>query len=697
MSVASITRALALEDPEERRRATASLRDVAPDDGIGLVVRALGDEDWRVRKEAVAVAIAHAPAPIVLRALVGALSPSDNVGLRNAAVEAIAAFGPDAVDALAASLAELDADGRKLAAEALSRTGVLQALFVLKGLIRDTDPNVRVAAVEAVATLGTSDPKTASTILEGCLDANDPFLRLAALDGLRGLGVVMTWDRLARMRSDPVLEPAVLAAAGRTADERAARALVDALVHARGGTLFVILKSLVELARSGNDKALALRTAAQRLPGSVAERVFALASQPEDGEDRLTALLACGALGVEGTAGLAIQALDDELLEGAAEEALDWLGAPAVPALIARAREAEGAPRAICLEIAARLADASSTARVREEIHAGLSDAAPEVVRAALGAEAIVGDATSLADVAACLVREGSGPLKRAAESSLAVLAARFPEAGRELAARAGVAEAHVVAVVVRVVGAPVRGSLAADVEFLSSALSSAGPQVRRASLQALAEVGGELAVEPIAFAVTDEEPDVRFSAVRALGRVRGSDGTPLGMSHLVGLVERTVEPELVAQALISLGETSDPRALPILRPFMRSGDPTAAVAAIEALGAFPEARRVEALIEGLSHSASEVVKAALLSLGESSDPRVLLHLGACLDHEAWDVRRLVADLLARYGAPAAGPLRARLAVEEDPLVREAIGRALERVAGVRKSTPPTRGSYWPR
>jgi HEAT repeat protein len=697
MSVASITKALALPDPEERRRATASLRDVSPDDGIGLVIRALGDEDWRVRKEAVAVAIAHAPAPIVLRALVSTLGPSDNVGLRNAAVEAIAAFGADAVDALAASLAELDADGRKLAAEALSRTGIAQALFVLQGLLRDADPNVRVAAVEAVAALGKSDPKGASALLEGCLDSDDAFLRLAALDGLRALGVVMPWDRLSRLRSDPVLEPAVLAAAGQTADERAARALVEALAHARGGTLTVILKSLVELARSGQDRALALRSAARHLDPGVGSRIFALASQPEDGEDRLTALLACGALGVQGSAELAIRALDDELLEGAAEETIDWLGAPAVPALIARARGAESSTRAICLEIAARLADADSAPRVREEIHAGLLDPAPEVVRAALGAEAVVGDASALADVAACLLREGAGPLKRAAESSLAVLAARFPEPARELAARAGAAEAHVVAVVLRVVGAPVRKSLSADVEFLSAALSSAAPQVRRASLQALAEVGGELAVEPIAFAVTDEEPDVRLSAVRALGRVRGADGAPLGISHLIGLVERAVEPDLVAQALLSLGETGDPRALPILKPFMRSGDPTAAVAAVEALGAFPEARRVEALIEGLSHAASEVVKAALLSLGESSDPRVLLHLGACLDHEAWDVRRLVADQLARYGGPAAGPLRSRLAVEEDPLVREAIGRALERVLGVRKSTPPTRGSYWPR
>ncbi len=697
MSVATITRALAVDDPEERRRATASLRDVLPEEGIGLVIRALGDDDWRVRKEAIAVAVALAPAPVVLRALVGALGPTENVGLRNAAVEAIAAFGSDAVDALAASLAELDADGRKLAAEALSKTGIVQALFVLKGLLRDGDANVRVAAVEAVAALGASDPKTASSILEACLDSPDAFLRLAALDGLRALGVVMTWDRLSRLRTDPLLEPAVLAAAGHTADERAARALVDALAHARGGTLSVILKSIVELARSGQDKALALQVSSRGIAPIGIARILELASQPEDSEDRLTALLACGALGVAGTAELAIAALDDELLEGAAEEALDWLGPPAVPALIAHSRTAESATRAICLEVAARLADAESAPRVREIIHVALSDPAPEVVRAALGAEAIVGDASALADVAACLLREGAGPLRRAAESSLAVLAARFPEQARELAARAGAADAHVVAVIVRVVGAPVRGSLEADVEFLSSALSSAGPQVRRASLQALAEVGGELAVEPIAFSVTDEEPEVRFSAVRALGRVRGGDGAPLGISHLIGLVERAVEPELVAQALLSLGETSDPRALPILRPFMRSGDPTAAVAAIEALGAFPELRRVEALIEGLSHSAAEVVKAALMSLGESSDPRVLLHLGACLDHEAWDVRRLVADLLARYGGPAAGPLRARLTAEEDPLVREAIGRALERVAGVRKSMPPTRGSYWPR
>src|SRR6185369_5471265 len=114
-------------------------------------------------------------------------------------------------------------------------------------------------------------------------------------------------------------------------------------------------------------------------------------------------------------------------------------------------------------------------------------------------------------------------------------------------------------------------------------------------------------------------------------------------------------------------------------------------------LAAFPEARRIEALLDGLSHPASEVVKAAVRALGESSDGRVLVHLAVSLEHEAWDVRRLAADVLARHGDAAGAPLRARLSVEEDPLVREAIGRALESMVGVHRSPVPTRGSYTPR
>ena len=78
----------------------------------------------------------------------------DNVGLRNAAVEALAGYGSASVDALSVALPALDADGRKLAAEALGRTGQTAALLLLGSMANDPDPNVRAAVVEAVAGVG---------------------------------------------------------------------------------------------------------------------------------------------------------------------------------------------------------------------------------------------------------------------------------------------------------------------------------------------------------------------------------------------------------------------------------------------------------------------------------------------------------------------------------------------------------------
>jgi HEAT repeat protein len=691
--------ALTSDDPEERRRAARALIDVEPVLAAAGLVTLLGDEDWRVRKEAVAVVQGLAPEPNLLAVLVNALGPSDNVGLRNAAVEALGAFGSGAVDAVAVALRGLDADGRKLAAEALARTGQATALPVLRGLLRDPEPNVCVAAVEAIAGLGIDGALEVVPALLGCLDAPDEFTRLAALDGLRALGVHLPWERLQRLKDEKVLEQAVLASIGRTGDARAAAPLVSALPHARGGTLVETLRSVVDLARSGPVSARALKLEATGLDGATRERVIELASSAEGREGRGVALLALGALGVQGAAGQALDALGDELLQGAAEEALDWLGPLAVAPLIERASSAPSSSRAACIEIAARLADDASAAAVRKEALSALSDPAAEVVRAALGALSVVGDESCLEAVAALLSRDAPSAVRRAAETSLAVLGARFADAARDLARRARPAslESQAAAVLIRVVGPPVRGSLEADVDFLAAALTSSSPAVRRAALPALAAVGGALAVEPIALALSDEESEVRLTAVRALGRLRSSEGEALGVPQLIALVERATDDEMHVAALLGLGETSDPRALPILRPLVRSGDPQAAVAAIEALGAFAEARRTEALIDGLSHPASEVVKAAVRALGESNDGRVLAHLAVSLDHEAWDVRRLAADVLGRYGEVAAAPLRARLAVEEDPLVREAIGRALESMVGAHRSPLPTRGSYLPR
>ena len=700
----------ASEDPESRRRAVEFLRDSLRDphaEELGLegaaptryLLHALGDGDWRVRKQAIEVARSLAPSPELLTGLVLALEPGDNVGLRNAAVEALGAFAEFAVQALSERAPTLDADGKKLAAEALARTQLPSALEVLRPLLLDADPNVRAAALDAIATVGGSAVPEAFEILAGFLKRprEEPFVRLSALDGINRLGSLLPWATIESVLQDPVLERSAFAAAGRSAHPEALPALLSALQRARGGGVSVVLSALVEYARTSAQNPLLVR--AEPPPPPVVERLLELAAaKNEDLAARKAALIVSGALGIERIAPIAAEALSDVRLLSEADEALGLLGPKAVPALLGRAAKADPDTRAACIELVTNLADASAAPMAVAQILGWMAAGPPVVVRAGLGAITQLGDDGCFATVSAWLANEET---QSAAETALAALAQRYPDAARARArhAKAEGAEAHAAAVIQTVLAAPVRESVADDVAYLSLLLSNSDRAVRRAALAGLGNAGSELGAHAAAFALTDEEPDVRHAAVLALSRLRTPDGVLLGLGKLLELVEKSDDEELVAAALGALAEAGDGRVLSVLRPLVRNASPMVAVAAIEALARVPDARRVEALIEGLSHTQSEVVKASMLALGDSIDPRVLAHFGACLDHEAWDVRRLSADMLGRVGGDSAHALlRARFGTEDNPLVQEAIGRALETGSGVRHTPLPHRaGSLRPR
>jgi len=178
---------------------------------------------------------------------------------------------------------------------------------------------------------------------------------------------------------------------------------------------------------------------------------------------------------------------------------------------------------------------------------------------------------------------------------------------------------------------------------------------------------------------------------VRTLGRLKGRDTTSVGVPALLEVVAEGRDSELVLAALRALGESSDPRALAVLGPLVRTSDARVSVTAVEALSRHADVRRISLLFDGLHHTEPEVVKAAMLAIAAEPDPRVVVHLGACLDQPAWDVRRLAADLLGRAPSEASvSLLRARLSVEQDPMVKDALSRALES-SGQRRSRPPRR------
>ena len=702
--------AFASDDPESRRRAVELLRDTLKDprsDEPGpdsdaparYLLRGLGDSDWRVRKQSVEVVRSLAPAPELLAGLLLTLEPGDNVGLRNAAVEALGAFGEPAVLALSEKLSMLDSDGKKLAAEALARTMLPSALDGLRPLLTDHDPNVRAAAIDAISTIGAAAAPDAFDILSAFLRRPDeePFVRLTALDGINQLGSLLPWRAIESMLGDPVLERSAFAAAGRSAHPEALPALLGALETAHGGGVSAVLSALVEFSRASAQNPLLVR--AEPPTPRVALRLLELAAATnEDLALRKAALIVAGALGIERIAPLAAEALSDGRLLAEADESLSLLGSRAVPALLLRAQSADPDTRAACIEIVTGLADASSAALAVTEIRRWMSAGPSVVVRAGLGAITLLGDESCFATVSEWL---GNPEVSSAAETALAALAQRFPESARRLAraAKAEGTEAHAAALIQSVLPTPIRDAVADDVAYLSLLLSNPAKAVRCAALAGLGNAGSELGTHAASFALTDEEPEVRFAAVLALSRLRSPDGVLSGLGKLLELVENSQDEELVAATLGALAEAGDSRVLAVLRPLVRNAPPMVAVAAIEALARVPDARRIDALIEGLSHGEPEVVKASMLALGDTIDPRVLAHLGACLDHDAWDVRRLSADMLGRAGGESANALlRARFASEDNPRVQEALSRALEQGSGIRHTPlPPRAGSLRPR
>ncbi len=695
MTRESLEQALSAQDPEVRRLAVGELAQLGTESTAPLI-RALGDEDWRVRKEATQAIIDMPPSKGLAEAVAKALQPNDNVGLRNAAVEALAALGQTAVEALTEATASLDVDGRKLAADALGQSRHPSAVLLLKNLAVDVDLNVRVAAIEALGHVGSSCTGEFSDILYAALRSPEPIERLSALEAANELGLSLDWRRIRTLLGDPCLQRAIWSAACRMSDVDSAEMLgrvVDECLDSDFPLAVLVLANRI----SRDDQALPV--ARQTLATLRVERRQWL-SQLLNGElveHRQAALLVVAAIGDAESARAVLDVIDDDSLAATAELALSLLGKAASPLLCERA-SATSSPRtqALAIGMLTRVVGSSPDADAYATVASALSSDSPAVLRAAFEFLERNSDDACLERAYQCFER-AARIVEAPAIVALQSMVNRHPNCAARLIVDSTVDGPNTLAAVVTMATLiAIPGyDRTVDTEFLSRALANESPHVRRGALEALVMCGHASSTDMALFALTDEESEVRRAAVRALGRATDVNAT----ERLIHIIRVSDDLDLVVAAIRALGASDNPRALPVLRPVARGGAPAVAVAAVEAIAQLHDPRRIDALIDSLSHSDGEVVKASLQMLARESDLRAGAHLGACLDHEAWDVRRLAADLLGRIGGEVAnGLLRTKLAIETEPLVREALLRALgdvEVTTYVRRNTPGVDPGSW--
>jgi HEAT repeat protein len=191
-------------------------------DYLGRVVSALDDPEAEVRNTALD-ALADLGNPAALVAIVVRLHDSSLLAGRRQA--ALSAFGAQCEDFLL-DLAFADPGRRLDYARALALCGTARSRPVLCDWLADARPDVRAAALEALAHIGLDD--AAARLAVASLDSSQPVERVMAAGALQGVAAPGVAESLARLLDDDAWEVAVRAARSLQSLGEAGRPFLDA-------------------------------------------------------------------------------------------------------------------------------------------------------------------------------------------------------------------------------------------------------------------------------------------------------------------------------------------------------------------------------------------------------------------------------------------------------------------------------------
>jgi HEAT repeat protein len=201
----------------------------------------------------------------------------------------------------------------------------------------------------------------------------------------------------------------------------------------------------------------------------------------------------------------------------------------------------------------------------------------------------------------------------------------------------------------------------------------------RCCALKVLAEVADASVVPQIVPSVKDDSSDVRFEAVRALGKVAGAEA----VQHLVRIARKD-DRDFIRREAVRFLRTAGQGQANILATALRGLKDSSRGVRVESarlLGGFQDAKSILPLLKAMADphwSVRESAGIALLNFGR--DAAELL-IGA-LKSASWTTRLRAARLLGEIGAPeAVAPLENALARRgERKDVREVIEVSLRRL-----------------
>lgn len=515
-----------LKSPDETTRLQAAKsisdeREKLGEETAAPIIEALGDKNWRVRRELIE-SLSRRAAPDAIQALLRAMQEQHfDFGVLNSALQVLQATSVKTTEMLTEFLRAGEADLRMQAALALGEQKDPQAIPALLAALQDESVNVRYHAVEALGKLkatGAVEP------LLAIAETRDFFLSFAALDALRQIADQSITGRLLPLLKVDFLREAAIETLGAIGSEEIVPALVD-LINEDKSSAIAAAKALDALfARCENDQAKSAALV-ERVRQSINEggKSNMLETLDEAGEaDLIPAVRLSGCLDDERIRRKLNVLIENKNVRQEAARALARQGAAAAELLIEKLEADDLEVRQTAARALGELKNERAAAVLIEVLETD-SELAPEAARV-LGQ---IGDLRAFGPLVD-LLRTGDASSRQAAVGSLKSLA--HPETVSCLCDLLMDTDPGVREPALRVVG--YFGAKGCEAKVFQCC-DDPEERVRKAAIEQLPLIDDERAVSAlIRILKEDSSPRVRGAAAQALGRVK-SDETVVAAAAL--------------------------------------------------------------------------------------------------------------------------------------------------------------------
>jgi HEAT repeat protein len=641
------------EDIEVRRKAVLELRGRPSDATIPLLLEAMEDTSWRVRKTASEILMEEYALEGYISGLIRLLSIEDNAGARNSAIETLVKLGKKATLFLLDAFETTNRDVRKFIIDIIGEVKDRKAIPMLLKALKDDDDNVRASSVEHLGQMG--DPSVVDALIE-ILKSNDLWTAFPAADALGRIGDKKAIPALIDALAVKSLREPVLKGLGHLSAPETLEHIVPFLMDTSKTIQEEAIKTIGTFYHNGVSAGFICETM-NRLPGPDLIKRLVSHAWSKKAEIRVTAILLLGLMQDERALGPLLELYTEESLVEDVKRALVFIGRSKPGSLLPLFETDNQYQKRFITDVAVEVASplyypvferflSDDDGHVRASAAIGLSrldnPAAIPVIKKLLSDP--YADVQEVAVGALSNLREGID-----VEEFIGYLKHRNPAMRRNAALLLGAM------------------GVASSVNALGFALKDEDVSVRQAVIEALSSVKTDDSIRYLILGLTDEDPHIRASAALSLGSVGGEE-----VLEPLFLLLSDSDDSVKVSAIRSLGMRGERKAVKSLIPMLADRNGFVVTTALESLGALGGNEAKDALTGMLGSDDREMRRTAIRSLAPFGDVEGLIL--PFLQDPDWATRVAAVEVLGKNpSARVKSEVERLFDVEEDPVVRKAI------------------------